>query len=40
MFGFGDFSIFVILVRSARLVSGFGQAASLTAEAFAEALRA
>jgi putative heme iron utilization protein len=40
MFGFGDFSIFVISVRSARLVSGFGQAASLTAEAFAEALRA
>jgi hypothetical protein len=40
MFGFGDFSIFFISVRSARLVSGFGRAVSLTAEAFAEALRA
>jgi putative heme iron utilization protein len=39
MFGFGDFSIFVISVRSARLVSGFGQATSLTAAAFADALR-
>ena len=40
LFGFGDFSIFLITVRSARLVGGFGRAASLTAEAFAALLGA
>jgi putative heme iron utilization protein len=38
MFGFGDFSLFVVEVRSARLVTGFGKAHSLTAAAFAQAL--
>lgn len=35
MFQFADFSLFVIEVRSARFVGGFGQAASVTAERFA-----
>lgn len=38
MFGFGDFSLFIIEVNSARLVTGFGKAYSLTAAAFAQAL--
>jgi putative heme iron utilization protein len=38
MFGFGDFSLFVIEVRSVRLVTGFGKAHSLTPAAFAQAL--
>jgi putative heme iron utilization protein len=35
MFQFADFSLFVVEVRSARFVGGFGQAASITAERFA-----
>lgn len=35
MFDFADFSLFTIAVRSVRLVGGFGQAASITAERFA-----
>ncbi len=34
MFGFADFSLFVIEVRSARFVEGFARATSLTAEEF------
>ncbi|WP_428420486.1 HugZ family protein [Methylibium sp.] len=34
MFGFADFSLFVIGVRSARFVGGFAQAGSVTAERF------
>ena len=40
MFGFGDFSLFVIVVRSARVITGFGKATSLAAAAFAQALKA
>lgn len=35
MFSFSDFSLFVITVRSARFVGGFGRAASVMAGAFA-----
>jgi putative heme iron utilization protein len=35
LFGFADFSLFVIAVRSARFVAGFAQAMSVTADAFA-----
>jgi hypothetical protein len=35
MFGFGDFSLFVITPKSLRFVGGFAQAASLTAAQFA-----
>ena len=35
MFGFSDFSLFVIAVRSVRFVAGFAQAGSLTADAYA-----
>jgi putative heme iron utilization protein len=39
MFGFADFSIFLIRPVSARFVAGFGQAHSLSAESLVEALR-
>jgi heme iron utilization protein len=35
MFGFSDFSLFVVAVRSVRFVAGFAQAGSLTADAYA-----
>lgn len=38
MFGFADFSLFVLAVRSARVVGGFAQAYSLAGEALARAL--
>ena len=38
MFGFGDFSIFLIVPRTLRLVAGFAQAKTLTADGFAEAI--
>lgn len=38
MFGFGDFSLFVIAPRSVRLVAGFGKATTLAAAAFADAM--
>jgi len=38
LFSFGDFGLVAVEVRSARLVGGFAQAHSLTAEAFARAL--
>lgn len=38
MFGFGDFSLFVIEPASIRFVGGFGQARSLSPTAFAEAV--
>ena len=34
MFGFADFSLFVITIHSARFVGGFAQAASVTAERY------
>ena len=34
MFGFADFSLFVVAVRSVRFVAGFAQAGSLTGEAY------
>lgn len=40
MFGFGDFSLFEIVPRSARFVGGFAQAKTLTAQALAEVLSA
>lgn len=40
LFGFSDFSLFVIEVRSVRFVAGFAQAVSLTGEMFADAMRA
>lgn len=39
MFGFADFSIFLIRPVSARFVAGFGQAHSLTGESVAQILR-
>jgi len=39
MFDFADFSLFVIRPVSIRLVGGFGQARTLAAGAFAEALK-
>ena len=38
MFGFGDFSLFVITPRSVRLVAGFGRATTLTPASFAKAM--
>lgn len=38
MFGFGDFSIFEIVPRSARFVAGFAQARTIAAETLARAL--
>jgi putative heme iron utilization protein len=35
MFGFADFSLFIVTVRSVRLVAGFAQASSLTGDAYA-----
>ncbi|MFT3857651.1 MAG: pyridoxamine 5'-phosphate oxidase family protein [Aquabacterium sp.] len=35
MFGFGDFSLFLIDIRAVRFVAGFGRAHALTPEAFA-----
>lgn len=40
LFGFSDFSLFVIEVRSARFVGGFAQASSVTGETFAQILGA
>ncbi|MFA5913017.1 MAG: pyridoxamine 5'-phosphate oxidase family protein [Burkholderiales bacterium] len=39
MFGFGDFSIFLIQPESARFVAGFGQAHSISAASLAQLLR-
>lgn len=39
MFGFADFSIFLIRTVSARFVAGFGQAHSLPAESLAQILQ-
>jgi len=39
MFGFADFSIFLIRPVSARFVAGFGQAHSLSAESLAQILQ-
>lgn len=39
MFGFADFSMFLIRPVSARFVAGFGQAHSLSAESMAQLLR-
>jgi putative heme iron utilization protein len=36
LFSFADFSLFIIDVRSARFVAGFGRAMSLTARQFAD----
>jgi heme iron utilization protein len=36
MFGFADFSLFMIVPRSVRFVAGFAQAGSLTAEAYVQ----
>ena len=38
MFGFGDFSLFLIAPRTLRLVAGFAQAKTLTAEGLAEVI--
>jgi putative heme iron utilization protein len=38
MFGFADFSLFVVVPRSLRFVAGFGQAMSVTAEGLADLL--
>lgn len=38
MFGLGDFSLFVIRPRSARVIGGFGRAATLSAEQLAQAM--
>jgi len=35
LFSFGDFSLFIVEVRSVRFVAGFGRAMSFTAEQFA-----
>ena len=40
MFGFGDFSLFVVAPRSVRFVAGFAQAFSLTAQAYRELMAA
>jgi len=39
LFSFADFSLFVIEIHSARLVTGFGKATSLTGEQFAAAMK-
>ena len=39
MFGFADFSVFLIRPESARFVAGFGQAHSLSGESMAQLLR-
>jgi hypothetical protein len=39
MFGFGDFSMFLITPESARFVAGFGQAHSLTGESMVRLLQ-
>lgn len=39
MFGFGDFSIFLIQPESARFVAGFGQAHSISGESLAQLLQ-
>ncbi len=39
MFGFGDFSIFLIRPDSARFVAGFGQAHSMSGESMMQALQ-
>lgn len=36
MFGFADFSLFRLVVRSVRLVGGFAQATSITGETYAQ----
>lgn len=38
MFGFADFSLFIVTVRSVRFVAGFAQASSLTGDAYAALL--
>ena len=38
MFGFADFSLFVIAPSSIRFVGGFGQATSITPETFADVM--
>jgi len=35
MFGFGDFSLFIVTLRTVRFVGGFGRAHTLNAEQFA-----
>ena len=40
MFGFADFSLFVIVPRTVRFIGGFAQARSLTGETLAEILSA
>ncbi|MDB5958657.1 pyridoxamine 5'-phosphate oxidase family protein [Ramlibacter sp.] len=40
LFGFADFSLFVMTPRSVRFVGGFGQAWSVAAEAYAAAMLA
>lgn len=40
MFGFADFSLFIIGVRSVRFVGGFAQATSITAETFVAVMSA
>jgi putative heme iron utilization protein len=39
MFGFADFSIFLLQPKSARFVAGFGQAHSVSAESLAHILQ-
>jgi len=39
LFGFGDFSLFLLRPNGARFVSGFGQAHSLSAESLAKMLQ-
>jgi len=36
MFGFADFSLFLLVPKSVRFVGGFAQAGSLTAEAYGQ----
>ena len=38
LFGFADFSLFVVTPRAVRFVGGFGQAWSVTGETYAQAL--
>jgi heme iron utilization protein len=40
MFGFGDFSLFLITARSVRFVAGFAQAWSMTGADYAVLMRA
>lgn len=39
MFGFADFSLFLVTPRTVRFVAGFAQAWSLTGEAYAQLMR-